>query len=136
MTSDKSLFSTLEEKDLHILIAMGNDEKYSVSGVATVVFQMEDGACITLIDVKYVPGRRKNLVSITMLEDKGYDVVLSKGKAFLRYIPTRQVKQIASRVKNMYALELQDAYKALSSKATDGDLVIKRESTLPLNMQC
>ena len=31
MTGDKSLFSTLEEKDLQILIAMGNDEKYSVS---------------------------------------------------------------------------------------------------------
>ena len=30
MTGDKSLFSTLEEKDLQILIATGNDEKYSV----------------------------------------------------------------------------------------------------------
>jgi len=38
MTDDKSLFSTLEEKDLQILIAMGNDEKYSVSGVGTVIF--------------------------------------------------------------------------------------------------
>ena len=39
MTSDKSLLSTLEEKDLKILIEMGNDEKYSVSGVGTVSFQ-------------------------------------------------------------------------------------------------
>eukprot|EP00253_Pinus_taeda_P002957 PITA_02957 len=38
MTGDKSLFSTLEEKDLQILIAMGNDEKYSVSGVGTFIF--------------------------------------------------------------------------------------------------
>ena len=38
MNDDKSLFSTLEEKDLQILIVMGNDEKYSVSGVGTVVF--------------------------------------------------------------------------------------------------
>ena len=38
MTVDKSLFSNLEEKDLQILIAMGNDEKYSVLGVGTVVF--------------------------------------------------------------------------------------------------
>ena len=30
MIGDKSLFSTLEEKDLQILIALGNDEKYSV----------------------------------------------------------------------------------------------------------
>ena len=38
MTNDKSLFSTLEEKDLEILIEMANDEKYSVSGVGTVIF--------------------------------------------------------------------------------------------------
>ena len=45
-----------------------------------------------MIDVKYVPGLKKNLVSIAMLEDKGYDVVFSKGKVFLRHITTRQVK--------------------------------------------
>ena len=44
------------------------------------------GASITLIDVKYVPGMKKNLVSIAMLEDKGYDVVFNKGKVFLRHI--------------------------------------------------
>jgi hypothetical protein len=38
MTTDKSFFSTLEEKDLQILIAMGNDENYSVPGVGTIAF--------------------------------------------------------------------------------------------------
>ena len=95
MTGDKSLFSTLEEKDLQILIVMGNDEKYRVSGVGKDVFQREHGAHITLIDVKYVRGLRKKMVSIATLEDKGYDVVFSKGKVFLRHITTRQVKQIA-----------------------------------------
>ena len=74
-------------------------------------------------------------MSIAMLEDRGYDVVFSKGKVFLRHIIIRQVKQIGSRVKNMYALEVQDACKALSSEATDGDLVVERERILPLNMQ-
>jgi len=54
-----------------------------------VAFQREHGAAITLTDVKYVPGLKKNLVSIVMLEDKGYNVVFSKGKVFLRYITTR-----------------------------------------------
>ena len=135
MTGDKSLFSTLEEKDLQILIAMGNDEKYSVSGVGTVIFQREHGARLTLTDVKYIPRMKRNLVLIAMLEDRGYDVVFSKGKVFLRHIITRQVKQIGSRVKNLYALEVQDACKALSSEATDGDLVVERERILPLNMQ-
>jgi len=135
MTNDKSLFSTLEEKDLQILIVMGNDEKYSVSGVGMVVFQREHGTLITLTDVKYVLGLRKNLVSIAMLEDKGYDVVFSKGKVFLRHVTTRQVKQIGLRVKKLYALEVQDACKTLRSKATDRDFMVERKSKLPLNMQ-
>ena len=45
------------------------------------------------------------------------------------------MKQICSWVKNLYALEVQDACKALSSKETDGDLAVERESILPLNMQ-
>ena len=45
------------------------------------------------------------------------------------------MKQIGSRVKNLYALEVQDACKALRSEATDGDLVVERERILPLNMQ-
>ena len=88
MTDDKSLFSTLEEKDLKMCINMGDDGKYHVSGEHMVVFQREHGAPLTLTDVKYVPGQKKNLVSIAMLEDKGYDVVFSKGKAFLRHIAT------------------------------------------------
>ena len=88
---------------------MRNDKKYSVSGVGMVIFQREHGSRFTLTDVKYVPGLKRNLVSIAMLEDRGYDVVFSKGKVFLRHITTRQVKQIGSRIKNLYALEVEDA---------------------------
>ena len=92
MLGDKNLFSTLEEKDLQMRIEMGNDGKYCVSGEGTIVFQREHGAPLTPTDVKYVPGLKKNLVSIAMLEDKGYDVVFSKGKVFLRHIDTGQTK--------------------------------------------
>ena len=90
MTSDNTLFSTLKEKDLQVRIDMGDDGMYPVLGEGTVVFQREHGAPLTLTDVKYVPGLKKNLVSVAMLEDKGYDVVFSKGKVFLRHICTGQ----------------------------------------------
>eukprot|EP00253_Pinus_taeda_P002595 PITA_02595 len=64
MTSDKSLFSTLKEKDLKMHIEKGDDGNYCVSGEGTVAFQREHGAPLTLTDVKYVPGLKKNLVSI------------------------------------------------------------------------
>jgi len=134
MTGDKSLFSTLEEKDLKMRIEMSENERYSVSGVGRVSFQREHGALLTLKDLKYVPGLKKNLVSIAMLEDEGYNVFFSKGKIFLRHITMGQVKQISSRVKNLYALEVQDAFKALRSKANVRDLVVERESKLPLNI--
>ena len=134
MTSDKSLFSALEEKELQMCIEMGDDGKYCVSGEGTVVFQREHGAPLTLIDVKYVPGLKKNLVSIAMLEEKSYDVVFSKGKVFLRHITTGQVKQIGSWVQNLYSLEVKYACKAWRRNAKVRDLAVERERKLHLNM--
>eukprot|EP00253_Pinus_taeda_P035408 PITA_35408 len=115
MSSDKILFNILEEKDLQIRIKMGDDGKYRVSGEGTVVFQREHDSPLSLSNVMYVPGLKRNLVSIAMLEDKGYDVVFSLGKVFLRHIGTRQTKQIGIQVKNLYKLQVED-YAALSSK--------------------
>eukprot|EP00253_Pinus_taeda_P015578 PITA_15578 len=81
----------------------------------TSLTKREHGAPLTLTDVKYVPGLKKNLVSISMLEDKGYDVVFCKGKVFLRHIGTGQTKRIGIPVKNLYKLEVDDCV-ALSSK--------------------
>jgi len=89
-------------------IEMGNDGKYHVSGEGTIVFQREHGAPLTMIDVKYVPGLKKNLVSVAMLEEKGYDVVFSKGKAFLRHIGMGQTKRIRIQVKDLYKMEVDD----------------------------
>ncbi|WP_208081268.1 hypothetical protein, partial [Bacteroides uniformis] len=45
-------------------------------------------------------------VSVAMLEDKGYDVVFSEGKDFLRHKTKGQTKRIGIRVKNIYKLEV------------------------------
>jgi len=67
---------------------MGDNVKYHVSGEGTIVFKRKHGTPLTMIDVKYVSGPKKNLVFIAMLEDKGYDVDFNKGNAFLRHIST------------------------------------------------
>jgi len=64
----------------------------------------------------YVPGMNKNLLYISMLEDRSYDVIFSKGKVFLRYIAMGQVKKIRIRVKNIYKLEVEECV-VLSIKA-------------------
>jgi len=91
MTNDKSLFSSLEEKGLKMHIEMGDNGRYSVSRLDTVAFQREHVPPITLTDVKYMPRLKQNLTSVTMLEEKVYNVVFSNGKAFLRNITMRQV---------------------------------------------
>ena len=75
-------------------INMGDDGRYSITDIGTVTFHRDSGSPLTLRDVMYVPGLKKNLVYVAMLEDRGYDVIFSKGKAFLRHIATRQVKRI------------------------------------------
>ena len=64
----------------------------------------------------HFPGLKKNLVSVVMLEDKGYDVVLSDGKAFLRHKKMGQTKRIWIQVNNIYKLEV-DGCTAIMGKA-------------------
>ena len=60
-------------------------------------------------------GLKKNLVFVVVLEDKGYDVVFSRGKAYMKHVATGKVKQIGVWVKNLYKLEVV-ACAALSGK--------------------
>ena len=101
MTGDKELFSDLEEKDLQMHIEMGDNGRYSATGIGTITFEKELGKPFLLKNVMHVPGLKKNLVSVAMLEDRGYDVFFSDGKAFLRHKTTGQTKRIGIRVKNL-----------------------------------
>ena len=94
MTGDKDLFSDLEEKDLGVHIEMGDDGRYSVTGIGTISFERESGKPFILKDVMHVPGLNKNMIYVVMLEDKGYDVVFSEGKAFLRSKTTGETRKI------------------------------------------
>ena len=83
MTRDKELFSDLEEKDLQMHIEMGDDGRYNATAIGTITFERESGKPFLFKNVMHVPGLKKNLVSVAMLEDRGYDIVFSEGKAFL-----------------------------------------------------
>ena len=96
-------------------IKMGDDKRYSATGLGMVTFQREHGSPLTSKNVMYVPRLKKNLVSITMLEDRGYDVIFLKGKAFLQHIDMGQVKKIGIRFQNLYKIEVEDCA-SLSSK--------------------
>ena len=56
--------------------------------------------------VMHVPGLKKIFVSVTMLEDRGYDVVFSDGKAFLWHKKMVQAKRIWIWVKKIHNMEV------------------------------
>ena len=80
MTGDKKIFSDLEEKDIQMHIELGKDGWYSATIIDTITFQRASCKLFHLKDVMHVPSLKKKLISIAMLEDRGYDVVFSEGK--------------------------------------------------------
>ena len=56
----------------------------------------------------HVPGLKKKLVSVAMLEDIGYDVVFSEAKAFLKHRAIGKAKKVGIRVKNLYKLDVEN----------------------------
>ena len=64
----------------------------------------------------HVPRLKKNLISMAMLYNKGYDVVFSEGKSFLRSKATGETWRIGVRVKILYHLQANGCT-AMASKA-------------------
>ena len=79
-TGYKEALYNLIEKETNLEIALGDNSKYLVKGVGNVTLQLNQGNTIHLQDVLYVPDLKKNLVSISAMEDKGYKVAFSDGK--------------------------------------------------------
>ena len=63
-----------------------------MTNIGTITFQRDSRSPLKLSNVLYVPGLKKNLVSIAVLEYRGYDVIFRKGKVFLRHIAMGWVK--------------------------------------------
>jgi len=74
MTGNKNYFSKLRKRDMQFHIEMENDGKYRAKGTGIVRFERELGNPMFLRDVLYIPGLKKNLISVLALEDKGYKV--------------------------------------------------------------
>ena len=104
-------------------IKMGDDRKYSATRIGTVTFHRQLDKTFLLKYFMHVLGLKKNLVSVAMLEDRGYDVVFNEGKEFLHHKATRQVNNIGVHVKNLYKLDV-DGCAALIGKA---DRVVSRD---------
>jgi hypothetical protein len=69
---------------MNLHIELGNDVHYKAQGIGTMTFQRESGKSLRFTDVLYVPGLTKNLISVSTLEEKGFEVTFCGGKVYIR----------------------------------------------------
>jgi hypothetical protein len=64
-------------------VELGEDSKHTVKGVGEASLQLDSGNHISIKDVLFVQGLKKNLLSISALEDKGFRVAFMDGQVLI-----------------------------------------------------
>jgi hypothetical protein len=72
-----------QDKKFNVKVESGDDGTYAIKGFGSTSFQLQLGNAFHIEEIIYVPGLKKNLISIVVLESKGYLVAFSKGKALM-----------------------------------------------------
>jgi hypothetical protein len=122
MTGHKHYFNNLNERELGFEILLGDDYAYQPKGTGTVKFERESGKPLYLSNVLYVPGLKKNLVSVSALEDKGYEVSFKDRRAYIKPKGTgKNFEQVIGvRKDKLYKLQF-DSHYALASSSDSRD---------------
>jgi hypothetical protein len=88
MTGLRNHLTHFVEKETHLHVVLGDDVRHNVRGVGTSTFQLESDMQLKLEEVLYVPRMKRNLVSISTLEDKGYKITFSEGRVLAWHTDT------------------------------------------------
>ncbi|GFY82764.1 plastid-lipid associated protein PAP [Actinidia rufa] len=101
LCKDREVFSTYAACEGRIW--MTNNTASRVVGKRSVRFRMVDGRSVMLTEVRHVPNLRKNLISIGMLDSKGYSFDASGGT--LRVFKGKQGDVVGKEGWRLYRLE-------------------------------
>lgn len=77
MTGKKEFFHSLEESTYGSKIYLGDDSGYEIKGYGVIPIKIPNGK-ISHKNVLYVPGLKKNLISIWMITDQDMQVEFFK----------------------------------------------------------
>ncbi|KAG8485343.1 hypothetical protein CXB51_021504 [Gossypium anomalum] len=78
MSPNRDWFTTYETVSEGVVL-MGNNVSCKIAGVGTIKVKMFDGVVRTLSDVRYVPELKRNLISLSTLDSKGYRYTAESG---------------------------------------------------------
>ena len=120
MTGQKRFFRDLQEGGTGIHVELG-DAWYQTQGVGIVSFERESGKPLNFVDVLYVPGLTKNLISVSTLEDKGYQVKFRDHRVYIRPKGSDRSLDwvIGRRSEKVYRLHFEPAKDLVSSSSSD-----------------
>ena len=71
------------EKESHQKVKLGDDYQYPIKGVGEASYQLESEKLLKMKGVLYVPSLKKNLLSISRLEKKGFRVAFMDGQVLM-----------------------------------------------------
>lgn len=83
MTGYQSALTNLTEKKSSVHVELGDDATYAIQGVGSTSFRLDSRIILHIEAILFVPGLKKNLLSISALEDKGFRVTLMDDKALM-----------------------------------------------------
>ena len=75
--------SSLVEKESHQKVKLGDDYQYPIKGVGEASYKLESRKSLKIKQVLYVLGLKKNLLSISGLEKKGFRVAFMDGQVLM-----------------------------------------------------
>ena len=70
MTCFKQNLANYRDKKFNVKVELGDDGTYEIKGFGFASFQLQSGNIFHIDEILYVPGLKKNLISIAMLESK------------------------------------------------------------------
>lgn len=116
------------EKESNFEVIIGDDALYSVKGFGATSLNLESGISLHLSDVLSVPGIKRNLVSISALEDKGYQIAFSEGRvlAWLKNSSIKTAHVIGNRHESLYKLSTHPVQALLHDSSSSSELWHRR----------
>jgi hypothetical protein len=83
MTGSRISLSNLIEKSSSLQVELGDDSKHAVKVVGEASLELDSGNRLLIKDILFVQNLKKNLLSISALEDKGFRVAFVDGQVLL-----------------------------------------------------
>jgi hypothetical protein len=95
-------------------IRVANDEEVEVEAIGELPLEISNGFTLYLHDVLYVPSMRRNLISVSCLDDDGFDCLFGKKQYLITF--NDKIVGRALRHDKLYLLFIKDSINVVSSE--------------------